>query len=55
MTNCGSPQYDRRSASNWLRKTLNSCTASCVKFMVVLPQIASSTSPPSMIVVKPFR
>jgi hypothetical protein len=38
-----------------LRKTLNSCTASCVKFVVVLPQIASSRSPPSMTVDQPFR
>jgi len=42
-------------ASNVFRYTLNSCTASCVMLIVGLPQIASSTPPPSMSVVKPLR
>ena len=42
---------DPYSAPNWLRNTLNSCTASCGMLIVGLPHTASSMSPPSMIVV----
>ncbi len=42
-------------ASNWLRKTLNSCTASCDMLIVGTPWMTSSMSPPSMIVVNELR
>ena len=42
-------------ASNWLRNTLNSWIASWPKLMTGLPQIASSTLPPSISVVNPLR